>query len=359
MSYSRQIALPLALLILTCSLSACGGETSTTPAEEQHHADDGQHSELVLGENLLQVKMRPADSVDPPFTAGELAKELSTPAALTTLLPPVHTVSFEEQDLVKAGVKYEALLPSNRVAPDGGDPNAVEFNPDWQNGLEGAAYCIYRFPLADYGASTREQTLGFQFAEKLPADPPVYIGYGDVKGHGGWAWYQAESDGILTIESYEQYEYPDGSVLIAFVVLGDTPLVLQELVVGAFEVRGTGGDDPVAFTPAQPLWPDFPLQAQDMVDLSPFAGPVGDQDGSASCTAWAATGACQYELATLYGDCGWDLDLPAFRLSPRFVYIRMGSGADSCPGGGRPIYGAATWIRDNGAAREVTAPFFT
>ena len=58
------------------------------------------------------------------------------------------------------------------------------------------------------------------------------------------------------------------------------------------------------------------------------------------CTAFAtANGALNYELNALYGSCGWDLEKPFNRASPRFVYnqtgIDLGGDWRACRSSGR------------------------
>jgi hypothetical protein len=334
--------------------AACGGNKANPSAPNSHN-----HTMPILGDGLIAVKMRPAQVVEAPFAPGEISNRFRSPSALGRNLTAARQASFEESDLLRDGADYEAELPMNRVAADGGNPLAVEFSPDWNpsSGLSSAAYCAYRWPLEDYGTSMREQTLGLSWEGGAPPAGEFFIGLGNVLND-SWDWYAGEPDNVVTFPSFTTYEEADGSVLVILIVLGQTPTSLAELQIGAFETRGTGGN-PEPFTSPAPLWPDFPLQADLTVDLSPLTGPVGDQLNVASCTAWAATGAYNYELAQIYADCDWDLELPAFRMSPRYLYISTGSGDDSCPGGGRPIWGSADWMRENGVVREVTAPYQT
>lgn len=349
---SYRIVLPLVLF--TGLFAGCGGESSSTADFEAGPRYP------ALADGLMAVRMRPAEPQSPPFADLELGKVVSSPRSLQAALPRPRQASFTDEDLLVAGSNYEPALPHNRVAPDGGDPQRGVFVPSYSisgSGLDDAAYAIYRLALEDYADSTREQTVALGRNDGFIQQLNVYLGLGNLlTDH--WDWFQNEDDGVVSIGSFAPYTAGDGSVLMALVVLGDTEFTLDTLNIGAFESRGTGGQD-TPFSPPAPAFPDFPLQADLVVDLSPWAGPVGDQKNTASCTAWAATGALNYELGQLYGDCGWDLDLPAFRMSPRYVYISTGSGEDSCPGGGRAIWGTGTWIMENGAAREVTAPFIT
>lgn len=345
------IALVTGMLITGCSSS--GEEFQPVPEDLQAIAPIPSASGLVV------VKMNPAIPVSDPFAATGLSKLVSTPQVLSQLLPPNRLASFDDADLVVDGVAFNSLLPFNRVYADPLEPTTAVFAPTWSGentSIDDAAYALYRFPLMDYSISTREQTIGLDWADNPPDPADLWIGIGN-RDRDAWDWFNGEPDNVLTLDSYAPYEAEDGDVVFLLVMLGEVEVKLSSLQVGALELRGTG-DEPAEFTPL----PEFPqmLLAPDLfVDLSSDCSPINDQGSISSCTAFAAAdGALNYELGQLYESCGWDFTDPFNLVSPRFVYNQTGvDQGGTCPGGGRNTSDVGTWLLVNGAATEFNAPY--
>jgi len=346
--FRRLLRLLIPLLLLGI-LAACG-----SPSSSLNPQDGGDRA----GSGIIAVKMHPQAQVTPEF--GEFTVHTpssAAPRALHELLPPSRMTSFTFDDLTRSGMSFNSALPLARVMMNPGNPQAANFEPDWTtgSGLDGAAYCIYDFNLPGYAASGGEQTLGLNWL--LPAVQKAYIGLGNsVKDT--WDWFENPADGVLTLDSFAPYQMGDGSVLVAVVVLGMQPVMLNSLHVGQQETRGTGDMGiPTSMLTMLPPITSWPILT-DKVDLSPGCSPINDQGQIDACTAFAnADSGYNYELKNTYGPFGWDFSSTFNRCSPRYVYNQTGVDlGGSCPTGGRICNEVGEWLLTHGTATEQNAP---
>lgn len=179
-----------------------------------------------------------------------------------------------------------------------------------------------------------------------------------------WDWYQGPRDDVLTIESYEAYTARDGDVLMVIVVVAPDEYSLKQLAIGAYETRGLGD----IWSEGEPLFLEESHRATSReaamnrhasalppaIDLTDGCSPVRDQGQVGSCTAFAAEGAYDYELFSIYRDYGWN-HLDTYNLvSPKWIYRNTGSG---CPNAGRNTGAVVNFLKTNGTATEKNCPY--
>lgn len=306
--------------------------------------------------------MRPAA----PETFAFADAALKAPSALAPLAPQdagglLRAVSYNEEDLHRLAAGFEPALPRRLVSADG---DSAMFSPAWNPAVPstgGMAYCIYRLPLADYGETVHEQTVGFSWTAPPANATDYWVGYGNQEAD-SWDWYGGPDDGVLTIESYTPYEDAGGKVLMALVVLGESTCVLDSFTVGAWETRATGADIDLpddAVEPMPALWKE--LNPLSCVDLSPDCSPIHDQGSIPACAAMAAgDGAYNYELRQVYGPSGWKFSKYNNRISPRWIYVWTGiDQGQGCPGGIRDPRKTIIWMEEHGCTTKWQVPFGT
>ncbi len=310
-----------------------------------------------LGSGVHPVSMRPQQPVDPPFSAdtGKLASALSFSAA-------VRSASFTAGDLIKDGAAYDAAgLPLNRVASV--EPSGV-FGPVSAPGnplvLDELAYATYAFTLDGYDGPS---TIGFSWDEALA--PLTAGGFWVALANWDrqrWDWYSGPLDTVLTLDALATYiEAGTGRLLLLVLATGDQSVSLRQLNIGAPELRATG-----AIMDLEPLIDNFPAfdsgksaSEAEVVDLSAGCPPVRDQGAAASSTAFAiGDGAFGYELNRIYSAYGWDSADTANLLSPKFMYLLTGQEQGfSCPDEGRMTGLSVEWLKLQGDATELNAPY--
>lgn len=348
-TYSRT-AVNALLVVALLALSACGGSSKTAP-------DLGPEHEITA--NVIPVKMRPQQPVDPPFTGFALQVPVEGAQAAAASAPRRSSFSWGELHL--EGAAFNPGLPNNRVAPDPQHAGAALFTPQYDNatGLEGAAYALYDFMLPGYASSGEEQTLGFGLLLPAVQRPHVWVGLANF-ARGRWDWFQFPADDVLSVGDFTPYQNGAGKMIIAVLSLGLEQFSLNFVSVGKLEERGIGdlGAAPAGLFTMLPNFSNI-LFLPEVVDLSPDCAPINDQGGIGSCTAFAnVDGAYNYELGQTYGGYGWDFTDAFNRCSPRFVYNQTGVDlGGSCPTGGRTTNDVGTWLLTNGTATELNAPY--
>ncbi|MCH7473000.1 PKD domain-containing protein, partial [bacterium] len=158
--------------------------------------------------------------------------------------------------------------------------------------------------------------------------------------------------------SYSPYANESGEMLVVVAIAGQEGCVLEWVVPGESERRGTGGEegeDPPVGSP--PLYaPDLPPA----FDLSPQCAPVNDQRSWNSCTAFAiGDGAFNYELNRIYGRMGWDFSNGFNRVSPKHLYVVSGElgGDPPDPKVYRITEEVAAGLLEHGVATDLNAPY--
>lgn len=341
-------------------LNACGssgpnpfqaaGSGSTPPAGVQQ-----QESET--GNRLLDVIMQPQLPLDDGLKgislAGptELLDQIPDPADLKSTLCAGSGWFLE-------GGGFTDDLPTSNVERSGELLTEGHYAPDYDGlALDTASYAIYRWNLRGY---TGEQTVGFSWVlDQAPLDGQLfYIGFGNLQQN-RWEFYEGPSDNVLTIESFGPYRAASGDVLMTVLMLGMHDAGLAYMQAGVPEQRATGDLGLPETAPAFPLLAANTILPE-LVDMSKQCSPVNDQRQWGACTAFAVgDSAYNHELGQTYGELGWDLRYPQYRVSPKYLYVNSGELEGIPPGGG---YGRWTdQVIDNlmtdGVATELHAPY--
>ncbi len=153
----------------------------------------------------------------------------------TPLTPPVDVLANLEDRtssalLQRTGNSYETGLEQHVAA----EATGARFSPGWTGGpstFDDLAYAIYSFDVQTY-FGVEEVRLGWG---EEPGDyANLWIGLGNWGGN-CWDWYPGSQDGILNLEDvgYAGYTEPGtGNLLVAIVLTGDAPALLDSLQVG-------------------------------------------------------------------------------------------------------------------------------
>jgi len=338
-------------------LGGCGGRALAPPAPS---LPPGAGSPAVMGESLghgvFAVIMRPQQ----PMKFPDKGISWLAPSQVLMLLPPARETSSDGSGWLKSGGSYDDALPKAHIAREGDAAQLCRFSPQWEPGdsISKLAYGVYRWNLRGFGGSATVKVTWDSTAQ--PSDySNLFIGFADVS-RDSWQWYGGPADGVLTVPSFGPYRDAAGTMLIMVVVLGDEQVVLRSMEAGAPETRGTGAEpfDPGS-VPSYPLLGggDFLPKS---VDLSAGCAPVNDQHSWNACTAFAiGDGAYNYELNRIYCAFGWNLSDPAFRVSPKYLYLVSGEvNGDLLPESyGRKIPLVLACLRDRGVATDLHAPY--
>jgi PKD repeat protein len=335
-------------LCILLFLVSCGSGTSQI-GNHDVVPEPGQHA---AANTALPVVMNPQQPVDTPFKG--LSWTEVQPLLPELPVPFEKTVSSAGQ-VSKLASAYEASLPSNRVASTA--PPEATYSPNWHagsSGLEDTAYAMYRFDLSAL-ETMPASTVGLGWATPPQRLNYVFVGLGNAT-IGRWDWYQLDNDGIITLPGIEMYLDGTEQMYLAIVVLGSHECTLNEIRLGAQELRAMGGSNDL---PAGMVLP--PLYSSDLpgaVDLSPGCSPVSDQGNVPACTAFAiADGAYNYELNAIYHEYGWDFANLFNRTSTRYMYLETGAAQGLGSDEGRSTVGCIDWLAESGDATEQNAPW--
>ncbi len=350
----------LCSLVLAC-LAGCSGGGGATPATGS--ADTAPAADSAAGGTpgqarpvqLFPVKMRPQEAVEPGFRTTCLAR----PSLLSLDLPAVRTVSDAGEVITVPAGDSAAGLGGHNVEAKGSYMVFNSRHEDWEyDSLADAAYCGYSIDLAGY---TGIPTLSIVWDEQ--AYPVLQDEYWVALANydkDRWDFFEGPLDQVITLESLGPYTSPEGRLAVVPVVLASARiLLLHELKIGAAEVRATGlQEGEVNFRSIEAEY--YVGELASSADLSGDCAPVGDQLTWGSCTAFAlAQGCYNHELGLLYGGFGWDLGLPEFQTSPKYLYVESGKDAGHMPSPdfGRVMGTVAADLQTRGVATELNAPY--
>jgi hypothetical protein len=213
---------PALLLLAACLwLTACAGSSSGSDSGmSDGHANHGV-----------------SPMADPGFS-------LAPPSGLQRLDAPRAT-SYSESDLVVEGNEYLGSEPSANVLAMS---NTTQFNADWTNGLNGAAYCTYRFFVEGY-----DRAPVFRYGWSFAPNPvgSAWIGLANWSTN-SWNWWQCDETGEFSFGNATDYIRPsDNTLFAAVVVAGSSSGELRYLRVGpsgleaALDYSPSGGVAPV------------------------------------------------------------------------------------------------------------------
>ena len=352
----------LALILLAAGCSGGKAAPGADAADALASGDSGQSipfKDLLALDYVHAVCMAPASELE--IAPRGVSSAFSILPQLPQAIPGARRASYTWEDLIKPGCGYDPALPMDNVAANGDD---ADFTPSSTGEYAGLAYCTYRFPIDGYGAGPDEPaSVGFTWTAE-PADwGDFYVGIADY-GHARWQWYAGPDDRVLTIDSFDGMFYPGGDLLVvvALTGAGDAP-ALAEVVIGADEIRGTGGQLPTIGAPTTVNLAEPAGGLPAAVDLSPGCSAVNDQKWWPSCSCFAlGDSVYNYELNRIYGPYGWDLDNPFNRISPKYMYVTSGEFQGIHPPGPPPLDGR--WYDydnlpywDFGNATEWNAPY--
>lgn len=337
--------------VLSCAafaLSACGGKSAFAPAGGPGAA---------RGQSLTQVviKVRPQTSEPAPWdSAGKGISALQNPLSLLPAAGGAKRASFSPGDLTKDASAFDLSLPNQNLATVG---LGATYAPNWIDGSSSTAadlaFGIYRFNLQDFATVGDPQTIRLDWSGLGPEPGLYWVGLGNF-GNNAWDWY-APDDEVLSIDSFTPYTDGAGQALVCVVLLGTDPFALDQLLVGAEEVRGLGAADEPPATQDEnqpPLAEAGTLPSS--VNLRPSMPNVRSQGGIGSCTSFAARNAYGYVLNVIWGPYGWDDTQDRMRLAPRWSYNQNNTG---CPDGGYWNGTLAEWLVANGMAMEDDVPY--
>jgi len=357
---ARWACMPLigAGVVALALLGGCGGHALAPPAPSPPLPGAGSPAAEggSLGQGVFAVIMRPQQ----PMKFPDKGISWLAPSQVLRLLPPAREASSDGSGWLKSGGSYDDALPKANIAREGEDSQLGCFSPQWEPGdpTSDLAYGVYRWNLRGFSGSPTMKLTWDTTAK--PADfSKLFIGFADIS-QDTWRWYSGPADGVLTVPSFGPYRDAAGTMLMMVVVLGDEQVVLQSMEAGAPETRGTGAEP---FDPGSA--PSYPLLGggdflPKSVDLSAGCAPINDQLSWNSCTAFAVgDGAYNYELNRIYGAFGWDLGSPAYRVSPKYLYLVSGEvNGDLLPESyGRKIPLVLACLRDRGVATDLHAPY--
>ncbi|HES58397.1 MAG TPA: PKD domain-containing protein, partial [Firmicutes bacterium] len=156
--------------------------------------------------------------------------------------------AYTDDSLIRIGVDYEDGLPKQNVAHD--DPYAT-FTASWEgSGLDGAGFCLYKFGIDGFD---RNPELHYYLSPSTIDPGNFWIGLADI-AHNKWEWYRCSPSGYFHTGTFDNYEYPDGSMYAAVVTLepGTSHLMwisLGPVMINAqFTVYPEGGYCPLSLT---------------------------------------------------------------------------------------------------------------
>jgi len=295
-----------ALLALTLSavLIACGGQS--TPA--------------VTTPGAL------ADTADATALPVDLAMPfaLRRPSAMVETFPPQKPQAFDVgcyfygAYAVQQGFKHRVNA----------DQQVAEFSPDWRDGTGEAAYAVIGCNLDGYEG---EGVFNLEWDGDPPAAGDLFIGLGNYDSD-GWDWFAPA--GPVTVDDLAPYTRGIQFLLVAIVVLGDTPARLDGLRIGA-EVVVEDVDLPMLFAPILD-W-ELEVQAADFAARDPVAR--------------------DFTVVEQMNAGGFDYNIVSYTVDGLTIYggVRLPASTEpgSCPvmlyghGGaaGATIYGT-TWLRN-------------
>jgi C1A family cysteine protease len=344
--FVRLCSTTLALL----ALSACGGKSALVPP-----GSGGQPQSVDQNLTQVVIKVRPQPVEQATWNAaGRGISALSDPLSLLPAVSGGRTASFDPGELTKDASAFDLTLPNQNIATVG---LGASFAPNWVDGAGSTAadlaYGVYRFNLQDYATSGEVQSVRLDWAGLGPKPGMFWIGLGNFSGN-AWDWY-APDDEVLTIDSLTPYTNGSGEALICVVLLGTEALGLDQVLVGAPEVRGLGATEepPATQDDNQPPLAEAGTLPSS-VNLRPSMPNVRSQGGIGSCTAFAARNAYGYVLNVIWGPYGWDDTKDQMRLAPRWAYNQNNNG---CPDGGYSSAALAPWLVSNGMAMEDDVPY--
>jgi outer membrane protein assembly factor BamB len=200
-----RVFISIALITLLLALIGCGGGNEIFGLRGKTHGDGSSPALQVLDSKFGIPSPSEAISHTNPRTGS---------AAM----------------LVRQGADFEAGLAQNATVTG---QNAT-FSPNWTgntSAFDTLAYAIYRFNLAGYAG---EQNLKLTWTTPPVDYAKLWIGFSRW-GLNRWDWYPGPASDILdlTATGFLQYTQPGTSdLLIAVVMLGAVPDMLQELRVG-------------------------------------------------------------------------------------------------------------------------------
>ena len=360
MLYLRQACALINIGILLI-LASCGGSQQTPDAGQAGQQQAALQSDAKVEDNsvdgLLEVLMQP----QLPLADGLRGVSIAAPQQLLGRLD----AQFDAKTTLCAwsgwfieGAAYQDGLPNSNVSRDGVELTEGLYSPSYDGmALESGSYAIYRWNLRGYSG---EQTIGFSWVPDMaPEDAGNwYIGLANLQDD-RWEFFEGPDDNVLSISSFGPYRSATGDVLLAFVLLGSTEAALAHMEAGVPEKRATGelGLPETA--------PDFPLLAKASVlpaavDLSAECAPVNDQMQWGACTAFAVgDSAYNHELGQVYGAYGWNLQSPANRVSPKYLYIKSGElgGFPASGDYGRYTDEVIDNLMNYGTATDANAPY--
>lgn len=184
--------------------------------------------------NLPPEAPRPAN----PSTA---ALGVMSPGDALALIPD-RTGSYLV--LERNGYSFAATTPQ-RVSKKGA---SARFSPDWtdgNSGFEQLAFAIYSFRVQGYEGN--EEVL-LEWGEEPDDYSNLFIGLSQW-GNNRWDWFPSLPDGSVDLNGvgYADYTKPvTGYMLVAIVMLGTEPALLDRLVVGREHISITGVTPPSA-----------------------------------------------------------------------------------------------------------------
>jgi len=343
-------------VVVLALLGGCGGHALAPQAPSPLAAGSPALPGGSLGHGIFAVIMRPQQ----PVVFPDKAISWLAPSEVLKLLPPAHEASCDGSGWLKSGGSYDDALPQAHISREGVDSQLGRYSPQWVPGdpISDLAYGVYRWNLRGFSGNPTMK-LTWDSAERPSDYSKLYIGLADVT-RDTWHWYAGPADGVLTVPSFSPYRDAAGRMLMVVVMLGDQQVVLQSLEAGALETRGTGAE-----LSGPGSEPGYPLLAgsgslPQSVDLAADCAPINDQGNWGSCTAFAVgDGAYNHELNRIYHPFGWDLANPAYRVSPKYLYIVSGELEGVPPGGdyGRWTDQVIEGLVDHGVATELNAPY--
>jgi hypothetical protein len=299
--------------------------------------------------------MRAQQPVDPALRTASLAVPAQAPPGRL----PQRRASASGELLPVDATSFDPALPNRLIEPRG---DYVLFRPAYADpqsaGIADIAHAVYRI---DAGGFSGDPTIGFEWGENggPTRDGKFWVGLVDWAAN-HWEWFEGPMDGVLTLDSFEPYVSAGGELQVMVAILYREQItVLRRLQLGAPELRGTGVelDEPKLGFAVPPICAvNLPVSC----DLRPVCAPVSDQGLWNAGPAFAiGDGAYNCELYRLYGPLGWDLDSPAQRVSPKYLYVAAGTVQHFPPGPEHGRYPArlATGLTNSGVCTAAAAPY--
>ena len=305
------------------ALSGCGGSQSSINAAAPSPGGNAAGTGGSYGKQTqfaFPVLMRPQQPIEPEFKSASIALPTQLPQLLTT----GRTTSADGETIEVLAAGYSPGLHNSHIELKG---DYLVFSPVWHDEVydrvPDIAFATFDVDLTGYAGAS---TIGFDWTEPTAPrrEEKLWVGLSrwDLNR---WQFFEGPLDDVLTLESLAPYTNEEGRVLILLGVLfRERVAVLEQLTIGAPEVRGTGLEvSQVELTYKVPpmFVPDLPTS----VDLSSRCAPIADQGSWGSCTAFAVgNGAYNFELGKIYEGIGWNLNNPTNRVSAKYLYIVSG-----------------------------------